>query len=338
MKIMNTKFSTPETTLDPSLSLRSVSWEDVKSVAQLILDVCIADGDPAITVTEEELSRFWGSSDFNIETDAWVVETREGKIVGYQEFYCKQAHAAMVGDGYVHPEFHELGIGTAMLRTLERRARQEMELAQPGRRVFIRNGVAGNDAAACELHENEGYQAIRFSWHMEIQLEVEPHVPAFPDGIELRPFLLDEHNHTLYEAHEEAFSDHWGHVLGTFESWNHHVINRENFDSTLFFIAWDGDQIAGYSLCRYRMGSGWVGSLGVRRLWRKRGLGEALLLHSFQEFYKRGTRTIGLGVDAQNPTGATRLYTKAGMHVASESVVYEKELRTGCNVDDEQGE
>ena len=83
------------------------------------------------------------------------------------------------------------------------------------------------------------------------------------------------------------------------------------------------------------MGAGWVGSLGVRRPWRKRGLGEALLLHSFAEFYKRGTKTIGLGVDAQNPTGATRLYQKAGMHVASEAVIYEKELRAGREPVDE---
>ena len=332
---MDTKISTHETTLDPDLSLRAVTWEDVKPIAQLILDVCIADGDPTVTTTEEEIRRFWSSSDFNIETDAWVVETGEGRIVGYQEYFCKHAHAAMVGDGYVHPEFHELGIGTTMLRTLERRARQEMELAQPGVRVFIRNGIAGNDAAAGELHENEGYQAIRFSWHMEIELQEEPQVPPFPNGINLRPFLLEEHNHALYEAHEEAFSDHWGHVRGTFESWNHHMIDRENFDPSLFFIAWDGDQIAGYSLCRYRMGSGWVGTLGVRRPWRKRGLGEALLLHSFSEFYHRGTRTIGLGVDAQNPTGATRLYKKAGMQVASEMVVYEKELRPGRESDEE---
>jgi ribosomal protein S18 acetylase RimI-like enzyme len=100
-------------------------------------------------------------------------------------------------------------------------------------------------------------------------------------------------------------------------------------------IAWDGDQIAGFSLNRYRMGSGWIGTLGVRRPWRKRGLGEALLLHSFGEFYRRGTKTVGLGVDAQNPTGATRLYQKAGMYPASEFVIYEKELRPGREIDEE---
>jgi ribosomal protein S18 acetylase RimI-like enzyme len=170
---------------------------------------------------------------------------------------------------------------------------------------------------------------------MEIELPQMPQASSLPAGIELRPFVLEKHNHAVYEAHEEAFRDHWGHVRGSFEDWNHYIIEREDLDPSLWFIAWDGDQISGYSLCRYRMGSGWVGSLGVRRPWRKRGLGEALLLHSFGEFYKRGTQTIGLAVDAQNPTGATRLYKKAGMQVAAEYVIYEKELRAGREFDQE---
>ena len=128
---MNTNLTLDEATLDPSLRLRSVKWDDSWAVAQMILEVSIADGDPTVTTTEEDLKQFWGAPDFNMETDAWVVETRDGRLVGYQEFYEKQAHAAMVGDGYVHPQFHELGIGTTMLRTLEQRARQEMELAEP---------------------------------------------------------------------------------------------------------------------------------------------------------------------------------------------------------------
>jgi len=83
---------------------------------------------------------------------------------------------------------------------------------------------------------------------------------------------------------------------------------------------------------------GWIATIGVRRPWRKQGLGLALLLHSFGEFYKRGKTTIGLGVDASNPTGATRLYQKAGMRVASEFVTYEKELRAGREPSNSQHE
>jgi ribosomal protein S18 acetylase RimI-like enzyme len=121
----------------------------------------------------------------------------------------------------------------------------------------------------------------------------------------------------------------------TLEEWRRVRFDDPEFDPTLWAIAWDGDEVAGFSLNRYRMGIGWVRTIGVRRPWRKRGLGEALLLHSFGEYYRRGTRTIGLGVNAHNPTGATRLYQKVGMYAASEHVTYEKELRAGRNVDEE---
>ena len=83
------------------------------------------------------------------------------------------------------------------------------------------------------------------------------------------------------------------------------------------------------------MGIGWIRLLGVSHPWRKRGLGEALLLHSFGEYYQRGMSTIGLGVNAHNPTGATRLYQNVGMQPASEHLTYEKELHTGRDVDEE---
>lgn len=328
---MDTQFKTTETFLAPHLKLRPAQWADLQPVTQLVLDVCTADGDPSVAVTEEELAREWKEPGFELEKNAWVVETAEGRIVGYEEFVNRHAHASLIGDGYVHPEYHGLGIGTTLLRALDARAREELKLAEPDLRVFLRNGMMAGDTAARQMHEAEGYQPIRFSWHMEIKLEEAPRVPSLPTGIELRPYVKAQHDHAVFEAHEEAFSDHWGHTPGTFERWQHNISGREDLDPSLWFIAWDvpSGQIAGYALCRYRMGAGWVGTLGVRRAWRKRGLGEALLLHSFGEFYRRGMKTIGLGVDAQNPTGATRLYQKAGMYIAAEYVIYEKELRPG---------
>ncbi|MEW6288206.1 MAG: GNAT family N-acetyltransferase [Chloroflexota bacterium] len=325
---MTTNLQTEKTLLDSTLRLRAAQWADVDAVAKLILEVCTHDGDPTVAVTPQELERGWKTPGFILETDAFVVETSDGRIVGYEEFENVHGHAFLRGDGYVHPEFLGRGIGTALLRALEARAREEMKLADPDLRVFIRNGMAAGDKIGCELHANEGYKPIRYSWRMEIRLDEAPHAPKFPPGVELRPFEMEQ-DRAVYEAHEEAFSDHWGHVPHPYEEWLHRFEDR---DPSLWFIAWDGRQIAGYALCRFRMGIGWVGSLGVRRPWRKRGLGEALLLHAFGEFYRRGMKVIGLGVDAANPTGATRLYQKAGMKVAAEYVIYEKELRPGREI------
>ena len=318
-----------ETSLSPALTLRTAQWSDLDAVAKLILDSCTADGDATMAVTPEELAREWKREGFNLETDAWVVVTSDGQVVGHEEFNSQYAHAALQGDGYVHPDYMGRGIGTAMLRAMDERALEEMKLAEPDLRVFIRNGMSITETVSRALHEAEGYQPIRFSWRMEINLTEAPPASIWSEGVELRPFVLDEHNHAVFEAHEDAFREHWGHTPGDFADWQTNRTNHEDFDPSLWFIAWDGDQIAGYSLCRYRMDAGWVGSLGVRREWRNRGLGMSLLLHSFNEFHKRGMNTISLSVDASNPTGATRLYQKGGMSIAAEYVIYEKEYRPG---------
>jgi mycothiol synthase len=319
----------PAAELSPGLNLRAARWVDLEPVTGLILEVCTADGDPTVAMNSEDLAREWQTPGFTLESDAWVVETADGRLVGYQEFVNRHEHASLNGDGYVHPEFHGRGIGTAMLRALDFRARQEVGQAAPDLRVYLRNGMIATDQPARQLHENEGYMPIRYSWRMEINLTEAPPAPVWPEGVELRPFVRGGQDRAVWEAENEAFRDHWGSLPSEFDTWEFRKLAREDFDPSLWHIAWEGGEIAGFSECRFRMGIGWVGTLGVRRAWRKRGLGLALLLHSFGEFYRRGTGTVGLGVDAENPTGATRLYKKAGMRVASEYVFYEKELRPG---------
>ncbi|MEP6895009.1 MAG: GNAT family N-acetyltransferase [Chloroflexota bacterium] len=315
--------------LGAGLALRPAQWSDLEAVANLIRDVLTADGDAVSAVTPAELEREWKSEGFVLDTDAFVVVNFNGQVIGFEEFNNRHAHAALQGDGYVHPDFRRLGIGTALLRALEIRACKEMELAEPDLRVYIINGMSAADKVSREMHESEGYKVIRHHWMMEINLTEAPKVIPFPAGIELRPFDKDGQDYLVFQAEDEAFRDHWNYFLSNFNNWKLRKIQREEFDPALWHIAWDGDQIAGYAQTRFRNGVGWVGNLGVRRPWRKRGLGEALLLHAFNEFYKRGMSKMGLSVDASNPTGATRLYQKVGMQIAVEDVLYEKELRPG---------
>ena len=329
---MNTTYE--ETHLSPTLTLRTVKWTDLEAVVQLIYDVCEADGDTAVAVTTEDLKLEWRTPGFDLETDAYLVETQDGQIVGYEEFNNRHQHATLETDGYVHPKFNGLGIGTTLLRAIEGRARHEMTLAEADVRVALRSTIDNRSQESHDLHKNEGYQPIRYHWRMEINLETPPDAPALPQGIELRPFNKDEHAHAVLDAQNDAFRDHWGSHPMEFERWSLRKFDRKDFDPSLWLIAWDGDQIAGFSQNRLRMGIGWVGTLGVRSAWRKRGLGEALLLQSFGNFYQRGIKTIGLGVDASNPTGATRLYQKVGMHIASEFLTYEKELRAGRELEE----
>jgi len=335
--MMDTKLKTDEIILAPDLKLRSAQWADLNAVAQLLYDAWEDDGDVTMAATPEDLKIRWEKAGFNLEQDTFVVETLDGRIVGFDQFDNQYGHAILEAEGYVHPEFKGRGIGTSLLRAVERRAYEEMLLAEPDVRISLRSPINHRDQAAHELHRKEGYTPLRYYWRMEINLTAPPAPANFPDRIELRPFVKDEHARAVLDAQNESFRDHWGNHAETYEQWAARKFGREEFDPTLWMIAWDGRsaQIAGFSQNRYRGGIGWIGTLGVRRPWRKRGLGEALLLHSFGEFYKRGSTTVGLGVDAQNPTGATRLYQKVGMRAVSEFVFYEKELRAGREIDEE---
>lgn len=117
--------------------------------------------------------------------------------------------------------------------------------------------------------------------------------------------------------------------IEVFEQW---FLKSPGFDPTLWFIPFENGQIVGTALCEYRGELGWVGSLSVRRPWRRKGVALALLRHVFGDFYHRGTRKVGLDVDAQSLTGATRLYEKAGMHIVYQENQYQKELRPGVEL------
>ncbi|MCE9645607.1 MAG: GNAT family N-acetyltransferase [Chloroflexi bacterium] len=324
---------TEKTHLGSGLILRPASIRDVNAVAKLTHDVAQIEGDASFVMTAEELTNAWRNEGFLVDRDVFVVETEDGQVVGSEEFYNENDHCKLKADGCVHPEFRGLGIGTALLEKMAERARAEMALADPDTRVVIQSMINTKNEAGDPLLRSAGYSPIRHYWRMEINLREAPEAVTFPSGLELRPFIKDEHAIAVWQADNEAFLDHWGSHEFTYENWSK-KFDHPNFDPTLWMVVWDGDQVAGFSQNRFRMGSGWVGTIGVRRSWRKKGLGLALLRHTFGEFYKRGMKTIGLGVDASNPTGATRLYQQAGMVVASEHVTYEKELRPGRNLAD----
>ena len=175
---------------------------------------------------------------------------------------------------------------------------------------------------------------------MLIELDQEPEAPIWPEGITVTTLAQRPDLEAVYRAVDDAFRDHRGHVDESFEAgfarFQHWTETDPHFDPSLWFLAMDGDRIAGMSFCREKSWddpeAGYVNVLGVRREYRRRGLGLALLKHSFVAVYQRGQRKMNLGVDATSLTGATRLYEKAGMHVHYAFDMYEKELRPGVEI------
>ena len=288
----------------------------------------------------EPIREEWQAPGVNLADDTRHIFAPSGELIGHVEVWTNS-------NPLVHPElwarldpaYEDLGIGTWMMHWAEQRALRALPQVPAGLRFAPRVGCYRQATKARQLFEDMGYRHIRSLYHMLIEMDAPVPEPALPKGITLRTYDPGSDAQAVYMAENEAFRDHFGHVERPFEEgferWKRDR-EHEGYDPTLYFLAMDGDEIAGVNLCRphsiYETDRGWVRSLGVRRAWRQRGLGLALLRHSFNEFYRRGKRKVGLGVDAENLTGALRLYENAGMRVDKAYDTYEKELRPGREI------
>jgi mycothiol synthase len=295
-------------------------------------------GSKAFEVTEFDTE--WSMPGFDLEQDTRLVLTPQGEIVGYYEVWdVDDPHVHVNIWGRVHPAHSGCGIGSYLIEWAEERGRMAIPKAPKGARVAIIGHCLTIDAAARELFNSAGFNLIRYSLRMVIELDGPPPEPVWPEGVTMRTLVVGQDEPAALQAVRDSFKDHWGNVTRPFEAelarWKHFMETDEIFDPNLWNLAIAGDQVVGMALNYPYVDDdhemGWVGTLGVVREWRRRGLGLALLQHSFQQFYQRGKRRVGLGVDAESLTGATRLYLKAGMHPdpAREWSIFEKELRPG---------
>jgi mycothiol synthase len=290
----------------------------------------------------EVIRNEWVSPGFIVERDTRLVFLPDGQAIGYVEVWDTDNPPVHPWVWWcVHPDHVRNGVGRYLLNWAETRAQQAIERCPEGARVTFRSGADSKVAPAKATMEAHGMHNIRHSFHMQIGMKSPPPEPVWPEGITLKVFDLEKDDAAaVYRTDVDAFRDHFGFVEQPFEEgferFMHFMTDEESYAPGLWFLAMDGDQIAGICLNRKHSYEdpdvGWVSTLGVLRPWRKRGIGLALLQHSFGEFYRLGYRKIGLGVDGESLTGALRLYEKAGMSVHRQIQLYEKELRPGKEI------
>jgi mycothiol synthase len=307
-------------------TIRAAALDDLHTVVAIVNACSIAEGGTP-DETPQNLLSDWNTPGFSLATDAWVAIAPDGRVAGYEQVEVGDDSGRFELDGYVHPDFTGQGVGSLLLRLAEQRARAALPtgaLAQPAK---LYGNIAAANQGARQLFQTAGYQLTRHFWRMEIDLQAPPTPPTLPEGIAVRRFIPGQDERATHAAIEAAFEDHWEHAPIAFDEWQRRMIQRDDFDPSFWFLATGGDEVVGTALCFARgERMGWVRGLGVRRGWRGRGLARALLQCAFGAFYARGLTTIGLGVDAQSPTGATRLYQRAGMRVTEQYETYEKAL------------
>lgn len=316
---------------DPPLgyTLRAATLEDAGALAELFNAVTLDEVGVAWT-DEADMRADIAAPGFDLSNDAALVLDEAGRLdAGFLLHPDGSPVTTVLAIGLVRPDSTGRGLGTFITLLAEEHARRKIPAETPSGRFTVRTTRFVQNELAAKLFRDLGYERVRTWWRMTIALGREGPAGSLPAGLEIAPFDPDQGSRRAFDALVEAFRDHWGEGMGGYEDWVDRIV--EGSASRFVLIASAGDEIAGVLVGRAGLAAdpeaGSVEELGVRRPWRGRGVGLALLHLAFDEFRRRGLSRARLTVDSESPTGATRLYERAGMVVELAWEHWEKELR-----------
>ena len=218
-----------------------------------------------------------------------------------------------------------LEAGDALLAAMEQRA---AERAAPG--ALLRGFQTGDDAETRGLYERRGYRLFRLSLRMEALARGR----AGGSGAGRRESAVRvarrEELPRVRDAVEEAFADHWEAEAEPFEQWEHFAWDRtrtsRSGSSRRTATRSPGRPSAVHAIPATR-DTGWVASLERPPPMAPARTGERSpppLVRASSD--ARGRTGWRLGVDAENTTGAVRVYEGVGMHIARTINLFEKPL------------
>ena len=295
-------------------SVRPARASDIEAVYEIIARQNTSDFGSALK-SLADLEKSWHGIDLENDT---ITAFANGNLAGYAELLDNDSPFIYLADR------NNVDLAFQLLMILEDKAviRKKDYL-----NLFTR--VSGKNNTLIQLFASNGYKSNLSFLIMELELTEEPPSPQWPEGITVRTFVKNQDEQATYQIDEEASKDKGYHDPLSYEDWVKRMgMEKESFDPSLWFLACEGNEVVGVALNLFakQSNTGWVDHLSVRQPWRKRGIGKALLLHSFGEFYRRYIHTIKLSVDSKSLTNAPQLYESLGMKTVQEYHIYRKEI------------
>lgn len=304
------------------LSTRRYQTSDASALADLWNVIARHAGGHAGFSSEDVRSMLAGMMR-DAETDSRVVFVPDGTLVAAAVTPTPPAGGFRVDlMGGVHPAWRGQGIGRELLGWQLSRAAEIRRAEAPDARWEAHAGTLLGDESAVRLFRRFGLTPARYWFDMVAPTAQAPALPL-PDDLRVTTYSI-EHEKALHAAHSEAFADHWGYQRRDLEQWATMTVRAETFLPDLSLLAFAGDELAGYVLSHTDADPGrvYIGHVGVRRPWRRRGLAAGMLARVLRAATGSGRGTASLGVDADSPTGAVGVYERVGFTVEARAVTY----------------
>ncbi len=230
--------------------------------------------------------------------------------------------------GWVLPEWRKRGIGTALLRWAEDRARRLAASDATAARAELAGNASEAEVEATALLLDAGYQVVFTMLEMETRLSHRLDEPPLPEGITIRPAAPEQFRAIGASVAESYHASRPGgrfDVSATPEEYAQFLAGAEH-DPALWQVAWDGEQVAGQALSVVERGRAEVFEVSVRPGWRRRGLARALLTRGLNVLFERGVEVARLHTQAENPDRASALYESVGFRTVKRFPRYRKPL------------
>lgn len=317
--------SRPTATPPPGYAVRAPRRDDAEDVAALERAADLALQGVSDSSTAEVLEE-WALPRLDPQRDLWLL-SEDDVAVGYGFLYQAEPPSLFVAGHVVHPDHDDRGLEEFLLDAAEARAAAVAAAGPAPASATLHVFAHERQEHRRALYAARGYTHVRSFSRLQVSLDTAPPAPVWPRGIETRTFRRGQDEAAVHAATHEAFLDHWHPDVMDLDEWETLRFARSDLDLGLWWVAWDGEQVAGSLLAFPTPLGGYVDELSVRRPWRGRGLGRALLLQAFAELRRRGLPAAYLGVDTLNPTGAMHLYESVGMKpVHGAHLVFERTL------------
>ncbi len=232
----------------------------------------------------------------------------------------------------VDPQTQGNNLETQILEWGEKRMREVGR--ERNVKVKLLSGGDSDNVERIALLESCGFKIGRYFLTMERSLTEPIPEAKFPEGFTLKHIDNEADAAPWAEMFNQTFIDHWNHQDITVESVKN-KLNDPKYQPELSLVAVAPDgTFAACCDCQIHSQNnklngrkdGLVKTLGTQRGFRRRGLGRGILLSSLKLLKAQGMETAILYVDADNLSGATRLYESVGFHRVNTQIAYMKEV------------